>query len=277
MGGVLTIPFLQQLEPLFFCSAIDRPCWKKIAYGFALRTDFHHRPLMHRWQESGSPIDDATWGQATGVWQDDELGEVVGFTPQREGDPGTHGGKARLDETAVHHEHRWSMQRRFALHRSDQGQIVRVLRHPGKKIRDPKPGLSSLAKLPKALGMLASNTCERLLSQLGIKGGSMQPFQFRLVIPCVDMTESARAEDFNHLPGARRMVQAEPRVVRAFVHAKGIAAKHRRAGERSQSTAKATEPIATRRFDNQPRRGLSVWSGGIAIWQLSRHKQTHSY
>jgi hypothetical protein len=51
------------------------------------------------------------------------------------------------------------------------------------------------------------------------------------------MTESTWAEDLNDLPGARCMVQASVGIVRVLVLAKAIAAKHRRAGERTQPTA----------------------------------------
>ena len=92
-----------------------------------------------------------------------------------------------------------------------------------------------LSKWPKALGVLSGNTSEGLFTKLGVKRGSIESLKLWFIIPCIDVAQTSRAEDFDHAFGLRGVMQPAMRACRFLALPEGISAEDCAAGDRTES------------------------------------------
>jgi hypothetical protein len=92
-----------------------------------------------------------------------------------------------------------------------------------------------LSKWPKALGVLSGNSSKGLFAKLGIKRGSIESLKLRFVIPCIDVAQSSRAEDFDNAFGLGAMMQPAMRACRILARSLRLSAEDLAAGDRTES------------------------------------------
>ncbi len=89
------------------------------------------------------------------------------------------------------------MQRRFALHGVDEGDVVHALREFWKELAHPASALSMLAEGPVALLTRAGLGRKELQFAIGVEGLALAIGEFGFVIPGIDMRETTGAEDLD--------------------------------------------------------------------------------
>src|SRR5689334_14317 len=80
----------------------------------------------------------------------------------------------------------------------NEAKIVGTAGEMRKQTADPGPGLAVLTKFIETLHQAAGLTEKAEVLAFALECLSMHPLEFRLVIECVQMTDTAGAEDLHH-------------------------------------------------------------------------------
>ena len=95
-------------------------------------------------EEAGAEVGALVVGEAAGVGEDDEVGEVIGETAEGVGDPCAHAGKTWQGEAGVHHVAGGAVDAGFGGHGHEEGHAVDEFGLFGEDAADPATGLAVL-------------------------------------------------------------------------------------------------------------------------------------
>ena len=89
------------------------------------------------------------------------------------------------------------MQSRLALHGINESHVVDVSSKSRKQIAQPTAGVPVLMKGPETLRIVSADAGKGLFTEFHIKRLSVPPFENRLVIPRIDVTQPAWTENLD--------------------------------------------------------------------------------
>ncbi len=123
---------------------------KEVVNGvFGPRPD--HRALAGSGEETAAPVGRAVGGEAAGVGQHHEGGQVVGQTAEAVADPRTHAGEARQDEAGGLHERGRAVDVGLGDHRVQEGHVVHAFGQVRQQAAHPLAALAVSLPVPRRL------------------------------------------------------------------------------------------------------------------------------